>query len=208
MSDKKRLLVIGAGGHAKVVIATAQAAGWEVVGLFDDDSALKGTTVLGAPVIGGTELATNLEVDGAVVAIGGSRARMQLSEKLALPWATISHPSAEIHHTVVLGEGAVVFAGAVIQPDSTIGRHAIVNTAASVDHDCVVGDFAHLAPGTHLAGSVNVGEGALLGIGASVIPGMKIGKWSIVGAGAAVTNDVPGGVTAVGVPSKVTEWRS
>ena len=115
------------------------------------------------------------------------------------------HPAAWVDLSVELGPGAVVFAGAVIQPRTVVGAHAIVNTAASIDHDCRIGRFAHLAPGVHLAGTVTVGDGAFLGIGTVAIPGVTIGEWTQVGAGAAVVRDLPARVRAVGVPARPLE---
>jgi sugar O-acyltransferase (sialic acid O-acetyltransferase NeuD family) len=195
------VLVAGAGGHAKVVIATLQAAGFEVAGVLDDDAAKLGTSVLGVRVVGGTEMASGSDRP-LVLAIGSNAARRDLAARLACRWATVVHPGAIVHPSVRLGPGAVVFAGAVVQPDTVIGAHAIVNTGARIDHDCVIGDFAHVAPGCALAGAVRVGEGAFCGIGSAVIPGVSIGAWAVVGAGAAVVRDVPGGATIAGVPAR------
>ncbi len=201
------LLIIGAGGHAKVVLAAARTAGWRVIGLLDDNPRQQGRNVLGVPVRGGIDMADELAADAAVLAIGDNRVRKRLAEQLHLSWATVVHPTAWIDPSVQLGEGAVVMAGAVIQPDTRIGRHAIVNTGARIDHDCRIADHVHVAPGTALAGSVRVGEGTFIGIGASVIPGIAIGAWTTIGAGAAVVNDIPGSATAVGVPARPLPGR-
>lgn len=196
------VVVIGAGGHAKVVVSILQAAGHTVAALYDDDARTWGRQVLGSTVRGPvTELGDNRH--RAVIGIGDNRIREQFSQRLASSeWATAVHPTAYVHPSVRLGPGAVVCAGAVIQPDATIGAHAIINTGVTVDHDCVIGDFAHLAPGTHLAGNVVVGRGVLLGVGCAVIPGCQIGDWATVGAGGVVVHDLPPGVTAVGVPAR------
>lgn len=204
--------VLGAGGHAKVVIATLQAAGRKVAAVFDDDEAKRGGTLLGIEVRG-----TLAEFAGAspgssyacaVIAVGNNAARMRLAERLQrqvpmIEWITAVHPQAYVHGSVQLGAGTVVFAGAVIQPDAIIGAHTIVNTGATVDHDCRIDDFVHLAPGTHLAGDVRIDRGAFVGIGAAVIPARRVGEWAIIGAGATVVNDIPAGATAVGVPARV-----
>lgn len=195
--------VVGAGGHAKVVIATLRAVGLPVAAVFDDDRERRGGEVLGVPVAGPVSALEPESYLGAVLAVGSNEARRRLAGELSVPWVTVVHPRAVVHPTVRLGEGAVIFAGAVVQPDAELGRHAIVNTGATVDHDCRIGAFAHLAPGSHLAGAVEVGEGALVGIGASVVQGRRIGAWATVGAGAAVVRDVPPGVTAAGVPARV-----
>ena len=93
-------------------------------------------------------------------------------------------------------------AGAVIQPDTTLGAHVIVNTGATIDHDGILADYVHVAPGAHLAGGVRLGEGVFMGIATSTMPGTSVGAWATVGAGAAVVRDLPGNVTAVGVPAR------
>lgn len=202
-----RVAVLGAGGHAKVVIATLQAAGWEVAAVFDDAEARWGGEVLGLPVRGPLEAARQVEVDGAVIAVGDNRARQAVAERLELPWVPLVHPAASVHPSVSLGQGTVVFAGAVIQPDTVVGRHGIVNTGASVDHDCRLGDFVHVAPGCRLAGKVTAGEGALLGIGSAVLPDLSVGAWAVLGAGATAVRPVPDGAVAVGLPARVVRER-
>ncbi len=195
--------MIGAGGHAKVVVATALAAGREVAAVLDDAPALFGTALGGARVEG--PVASALAGYGdceAVVAVGDNAARARLASLVRLPFATLVHPFSWIAPDASLGEGTVVFAGAVVQPGTRIGRHAILNTGCSVDHDGDVGDFAHVAPGARLAGAVTLGAGAFVGIGASVVQGRAVGAWATVGAGAAVVRDVDAGATVRGVPAR------
>jgi len=197
----KGVAVIGASGHAKVVVATLRAAGFEVLGAFDDDPEKLGTSILGVPVVGLP--ADVADGQAAVLAIGMNRSRWDLNRRLErLQWQTVVHPSAVVHPSVRVGSGTVVCAGVVIQPDTTVGSHVIVNTSASIDHDCVVGDFAHIAPGVHLAGGVAVGEGAFMGIASVVIPGSRVGKWSIVGAGGVVVGEVEAHSQVAGVPAR------
>lgn len=199
----KRIAVLGAGGHSKVVIASVEAAGWEVVGVFDDREDLWGSEVLGHAVAGPLEASLACRCDGVVIAVGGNAARRGIADRLELPWATLVHPSTSVCDSASLGEGTVVLAHSVIQPDAHIGRHVIVNTSASVDHDCEIGDYVHVAPGARLGGGVRVGAGCLVGIGAVAAPGVSIGSWSVVGAGAAVVSDVVPSATVVGVPARV-----
>lgn len=201
MSAATAVQVVGAGGHGKVVIATLQAAGFEVVGVFDDAFDGGERHILGAPVLGrATDLARGVP---AVLAVGDNRARAALAARLEATWVSAVHPRAWVHPSVRLGHGTVVFAGAVIQPEASLGRHSIVNTCASIDHDCQLGDFVHIAPGCHLSGGVRCGEGALLGVGSCARPGASVGAWTAVGAGAAVVGELPDEVVAVGVPARV-----
>ena len=204
MRSQSRVYVIGCGGHAKVVVATLLDAGYDVAAVFDDDSARWGTTLSGIPIVGPIAAIKQRERFPAIIAIGNNRVRKEIAEGLDLEWLTVVHPKASFDASVELGEGTVVFCGAVIQPDTRVGDHAIINTAASVDHDCLIGDYVHLAPGVHLAGGVLVGEGAFLGIGSNVVPGVNIGPWATVGAGACVLRSVPREVVAVGVPARPT----
>jgi sugar O-acyltransferase (sialic acid O-acetyltransferase NeuD family) len=201
-SRRRPLCILGAGGHAKVVIATARAAGHVDVEVYDDDPARVGTTLLAARVVGPLAAVLDDPDRDAVLAIGDNAARHRLGSLARCHLVTLVHPTAHVHETVTLGAGTVVFAGAVIQPDTRLGTNVIVNTSASIDHDCILGDAVHVAPGTHLAGNVTLGDGVLLGVGTSVIPGRRIGAWTTVGAGAAVTSDLPAHVTAVGVPAR------
>jgi sugar O-acyltransferase (sialic acid O-acetyltransferase NeuD family) len=204
----RRLVLLGAGGHARVVAALAGALGVEVVAVFDDDPARRGATFGGITIEGPLPVALDaglLASCQAIIAVGANAARAAIVRRAALPWSTLVHPFAWVDPAASLGAGTVVFAGAVVQPGASLGAHVILNTAATVDHDCVLGDFVHLAPGVHLAGEVRVGEGALVGIGASVLPGRVIGAWARVGAGAVVVEDVPAGATVVGVPARVLE---
>lgn len=199
MSDA--VAVIGAGGHARVVVSTLLEAGCSAVELYDDDRSRWGREVLGARVVGALA-----ELRGAsrraVIGVGDNAARAQIARELGLDWMTVVHPRAWVHGSVRLGAGTVVFAGAVIQPDAALGEHVIVNTGATVDHDCRIGDFAHVAPGVHLCGGASVGEGALLGVACAAVPGTHVGAWAVVGAGAVCVRDVPERATVLGVPAR------
>jgi sugar O-acyltransferase (sialic acid O-acetyltransferase NeuD family) len=203
MTSAEPVTVIGAGGHAKVVISTLLAAGFDPVQVLDDDASRWGTSLLGVPISGPIAAAAELGERRAVVAIGSNLIRERIASALdGLHWLTAVHPHACVDPSAELGPGTVIFAGAVIQPDARIGEHVILNTAATIDHDCEVGAYAHLAPGVHLAGGVKVGRGSFLGIGSVAIPGCSIGAGCTVGAGAVIIRDLPDHVTAVGVPAR------
>jgi sugar O-acyltransferase (sialic acid O-acetyltransferase NeuD family) len=194
--------VVGAGGHAKVVIATLRCAGFEVEAAWDDMEARHGTAVLGVPVLGTVDAVPRSA--RVVIAVGSNPARRDLAARLqGREFVSVVHPAAVVHTSVEIAPGAVVFAGAILQPDVALGPHVIVNTGASVDHDGILERFVHVAPGARLAGSVVVREGAFVAVGASVIPEIEIGAWATVGAGGVVIRSIPAGVTAVGCPARV-----
>src|SRR5258705_12765805 len=167
------LTIVGAGGHAKVVIATARAAGWDVAGVADDDRAIWGHRLMDCVIAGPTATVLDDASATCVLAIGNNATRRGLAEAARCRFATIVHPAAQVHPSVTLGQGTVVFAGVVIQPDTRIGAHGIVNTGASIDHDCVLGDAVHVAPGARLAGTVTLADEVFVGIGAVVIPNIS-----------------------------------
>lgn len=199
-------LIIGAGGHAKVVVDILRAQGTPVLGYLDDEATLHGQERLGLPVLGPIDAYRDFSPAGLIVGIGSNSVRceiaMQLDDVPNTLWINAIHPRAVIAPSVQLGVGIVVAAGAILNPDAVIGNHTIVNTGATVDHDCVIGHYAHIAPGVHVAGNVQIDDECFLGIGAVVIPGCHIGAKAIIGAGSVVISDIPAGVVAKGVPAR------
>lgn len=201
------LLIVGAGGHGKVVAETAELLGrWNSVVFADDKFPELASIGKWAVVSKADPVALKKEgFNEFVVAIGSNNVRLKIQRQLVqsafLPISVV-HPTAIISPTVKVGVGTVIFANAVINADTLIGEACIINTAASVDHDCVLGDGVHISPGAHLAGEVLVGTGSWLGIGSSVIQCISIGKEVVVGAGAAVVSNIPDGLTAKGVPAR------
>jgi sugar O-acyltransferase, sialic acid O-acetyltransferase NeuD family len=199
-------VVVGAGGHAKVVIELLRANGIEPFACVGDASADAGSC-LGVPVFVGDEHLERFHAEGvasAVIAIGSNQVRVRLGRRareLGYQLPSIVSPRANVSPTAAIGEGSVVMAGATINADSSIGEFAIVNTNASVDHDCRLGDGVHVAPNVALAGNVTVGELAFVGVGATVMPGRTVGSSATVGAGALVLRDVTGDTTVAGVPA-------
>jgi sugar O-acyltransferase (sialic acid O-acetyltransferase NeuD family) len=197
------LWIVGSGGHAKVIVSTAHAAGLAVAGLLDERPERVGGHVLGAPITG--SLATLPERARVVIGIGDNGTRREVTAALPTAvWTSVIHPSAVLAEGSSVGSGTVIFALAIVQPGATLGDHVIINSAAVVEHDCVVEEFAQVGPGAVLAGGARIGRGTLVGSGATVLPGCTVGRWCTVGAGAVVTRDVPDGVTVVGVPARET----
>lgn len=195
--------IVGAGGHSKVVIGTLEAAGWLISAVYDDNPKTWGASVLGHPVVGPISQLHGKPGTQCVIAIGNPAVRAKLAAELSLQWVTAIHPAAWVHESAKIAPGAVVFAGAVIQPDVVVGEHAVINTGATVDHDGVIGAFANVGPGAHLAGNVCIGVRADLGTGCSVIPSIHIGNDSILGAGSVVVSNIPERVVAFGCPARV-----
>lgn len=198
------ILLIGAGGHARVVYDALRASGSEVWVLVRDDRPPADLRFVDCEVRSPIEFSLG-EPQHVHVAIGQNHIRLRYA-KMALAHSkvllTVLHPRSTIAQTTLVGAGTFVGAGAIIAPGSTIGTGTIINHAAVVDHDCRIGDFTHVAPHSTLGGGVTVGSEVLVGAGAVVLPGRRIGDRAIVGAGAVVTRDVPEGVTVVGAPAK------
>ncbi|QIE24849.1 acetyltransferase [Caballeronia sp. SBC2] len=199
------IVVVGAGGHAKVCIELLRAMGEHVdycVGGSDGP-----LSCVGVPVLHGDEHLSKLRGDHyrAFIAIGSNRVRARLATiatGLGYELVNAISPSAVISSTVSFGSGVAVMAGAVINAEAFVDSLAIVNTGATVDHDCRIGHAAHIAPQCGLAGCVSVGAQSFLGIGARVIPDKVIGSHVIVGAGGVVISDIGDGLTVVGVPAR------
>lgn len=204
-----KLLLWGAGGHAKVVLDIARATGaFTDIGFLDDaekeESCFRGCLILGSLSCWRSWSGTDPVHFAVSIGDNQTRAnRYRAAVQEGLPAATLVHPSAILSPSATIGEGTVVMARAVIQADARVGRNCIINTGAIVEHDCVIGDHAHLAPGAVLGGSVRVGELALVGLGAKVLPGAEIGEGAVVGAGAVVLHEVPAYSTTAGVPARI-----
>ena len=184
-----RLIIIGAGGHGKVVADIAAKIGYTDI-CFADDHA-KGQC-MGFPILGGT---AHLEVwdDGAtdfVIGIGNNAVRKKIAEEYDINWVRLVHPSAQIGLQASIGRGTVVMAGAVINACAGVGEHCIINTRAVVEHDNRIGNYVHLSPGVTLSGTVTVGECTWLGTGTSVINNVDICANVTVGVGSVVIRSI------------------
>lgn len=196
-----KVVVIGTGGHAKVVAETILIDGrYELCGFANASADM--ATFLEFPV---RRAVSDFDVSHFIVAIGDNAVRAKIFaehvEQGLIPVNAI-HPRAIVSNSAVVSQGTLVAAGAIINPYAQVGRNCIINTGAIVEHDCIVGDHVHLAPGTKIAGNVTIAEKSFLGIGTTVIPGIKVGENSQTGAGAVVVKDVESSTLVVGVPAK------
>lgn len=202
----KRLALLGASGHGKVVADAALASGWDAVEFFDD--AWPQRRQNGPWSVTGDSVALTARLrdfQGVIVTIGDCAVRWDKHQALSAagaPLVTVVHPTAVVSRYAALGVGTAVMAGAVVNIDAVVGQAGIINTSATVDHDCCLGDAVHICPGAHLSGNVQVGHGSWVGVGAVVKQGMTIGKRVVVGAGAVVVQALPDDLMVVGNPAK------
>jgi len=196
------LLILGAGGHGRVVADAALAQGrWAQVRITDRDAARVGEEVL--PGLRVEPLEQAVAASGALhVAIGSAAARAREAQAVRLPLATVIHPQASVSRHATVEEGCFVAATAVVAPGAHLGRCVIANHGAVVDHDVRVGAFTHVAPRVALGGAVRVGERVLVGSGAAVLPGVRIADDVVVGAGAVVRDNLDAAGVYAGVPAR------
>lgn len=204
------LLLVGAGGLAREVLATVRAgSAWTVLGFLDDNPARHGQRLDGVPVLGPVELVASQYPDAAVVICTASTAdqtsRRRIAGRLGLPpqrYATIVHPSASIAAGAELGAGSVFMAFVAVTAPQTIGAHVVAMPNTTITHDDRVGDYVTFASAATLSGGVSVGEAAYLGSGSLVREGLSIGAEALIGMGAVVLGDVPPGEVWVGSPAR------
>ncbi len=209
-AETNPVMVIGAGGHAKVLIDALLCAGRNVVGVVDIDPARHGGQILSVSVLGGDEVIGSNPHGRAELANGiGSVKTLDARAAIYDRWvsqghrfADVVHPSAVVSPRARHGGGVQIMAGAVVQPGCDLGKNVLVNTRASIDHDAVIGDHVHIAPGATLSGGVTVGSFTHVGTGAVVIQGVKIGRRCLIAAGAIVTRDVPDETAVRGTPAR------
>jgi sugar O-acyltransferase (sialic acid O-acetyltransferase NeuD family) len=208
MSNKK-LILLAAGGHGRVVLDALLAQNLVLEGILDPALTV-GSLVLQQTVIGPDDWLLERNGDEFVLANGagaipGSSLRRRLFERwkaAGFSFATVHHPSAVVARGVTLMEGCQLMAGAIVQTGSAIGENAVVNTGARVDHDCRLGAHAFIGPGAILCGGVSIAANVFVGAGAVLLQGITVGEGSVVGAGAVVTQNVAAGVQVVGNPAR------
>jgi UDP-perosamine 4-acetyltransferase len=204
---REPVVIIGSGGHAKVVIELIRAEGkYQIAGctgLADRGFVLDNVPILGTDRVLSAVLASG--VKKAFIAIGDNRLRVALlahAQEIGFELINAVSPNAVISPSATLGKGIAIMAGAVINASAHVGDGAIINTNATVDHDCFLGNGTHICPGSTLAGKVKIGDEAFLGTGTCVVPGVRIGNRAIIGAGSVVIRDIPDDVMAIGVPAR------
>lgn len=205
--DSGKLIVIGAGGHARVVIDAAKANGFSLCGIIDTDYKGQEERILGCPVIGDLDSLSRFDPKetAVTIAIGDRQKRADLFyrvEKLGYNMPVIIHPTAIISKHTSIGKGVFINAGVIINANAEIDANTIINTGAIIEHEVVIGKHCHVCPGVKIGGRVSIGDNTIIGIGASVIDRIKIGQNVIVGAGSVIIRDIESNSTVAGVPGK------
>lgn len=197
--------LLGAGGHAKVVLDTLLlVCASDAISVYDDNPSKLGSKILGFEVFVPIQHHLNLPIN-IHVAIGDNLVRRRLGEDILngkKNYFVIIHPTAVVSKFSQIGKGVFIGAGAIVAPDANLEDGVIINHHAVVDHDCIIGSWTHIAPGVVLGGGVTVGKNCLIGAGAIVLPGIRIADDAVIGAGAVVTRDVAQGITVVGIPAR------
>jgi sugar O-acyltransferase (sialic acid O-acetyltransferase NeuD family) len=204
---RKPIMIYGAGGLGREVLAMLSSMGaWEVTGFLDDRVA-KGTNISGVPVIGSAD---DLRAEGVniVVAVGDSSLKQRIVSRLAtkkILFPTLIHPTAVLQDQsrIQIDEGTVICAGVVLTVDIRIGKHVLVNLNSTVGHDAAIGDFSSVMPGVNIAGEVTIGKGVLIGSGANIMNRVSLGDQCKVGMGAVVLSNVEAEKTVAGVPARI-----
>jgi sugar O-acyltransferase (sialic acid O-acetyltransferase NeuD family) len=205
----KKLIIVGASGHGKVIEEIARLNGYQVIGYLDDRA--EELKALGMNVLGKCkDIPLYKDEYHFAIGIGDNTIRKKfynIIKEIGGSIPILIHPTAVVSSTARLGEGTCVMANVVINVECQIEEACIINTAATIDHECKLGKCVHISPGAHLAGNVTVGALSWLGIGSCVIQGITIGRSSVVGAGAIVIREVQDNVKVVGNPAHIIDYR-
>jgi len=206
---KKPYIIIGNGGHAKVLIDTLLLLGEEILGILDEDKSSHGGKTLGVKILGGDDILVNYPANEIflVNGLGGTTTtslRKSLYKKMknkGYEFPSVVHPSAVVSSNASIAKGVQVMAGALVQAGCFIDENSIINTSASIDHDCSIGSHVHIAPGVVLSGDVTVCDNSHIGTGASIIQGITIANDVLVAAGAVVLANIEAGLKVKGIPA-------
>jgi sugar O-acyltransferase (sialic acid O-acetyltransferase NeuD family) len=205
------IIMIGAGGHARVLVEALRSSGLAVEGFVTPTPEDAVGAMSGILRIGDDESLLARDPRGTLIvngigSVGDPKRRKVTFEKFrsgGFSFATIIHPAATVAADAIVAEGAQIMAGAVLQPGVRVGLNTIINTGAIVDHDVIIGNHVHIAPAACLAGHVTVGHETHVGAGATVIQNVRIGERDLIAAGAIVIDDIPEGATLLGVPARL-----
>lgn len=205
---KKPVIIIGGGGHSKVLINSLKLIGREIIGITERNNSA--APILDVPIIGNDSAVysfhpSQIELVNGLGSVSSVRHRAAIFDhfsKRGYQFSTVIHPAAIVASDAKLYQGVQIMAGAIVQPGCLIGKNTILNTRASVDHDCKIGSHVHIAPGVTLSGNVHIAEGVHIGTGAIVIQEIKIHAKSTVAAGAVVIRNVDSCTKVIGVPAK------
>ena len=213
---KKKIVLIGGGGHCKVVISILKKLdNFKIAGIVDIYKV--GSSINKIKVIGTDDDLIDIckiGIHNALITVGSTKDNTKryrlfnMAKEIGYKFPVIISPEAIVDENVKIDEGTVIMPGCIINIDSSIGKNCIINTGAIIEHDCKMGDNCHIAPGVHISGAVNIGELSFIGIGVTIIQGIKIGKNATIGAGSVVIKDIPGNVIAVGNPAKIVSNKN
>jgi len=195
------ILIIGAGGHSKVIIDIIRELGnYNIIGIYDDN---KTGYFSGIKIIGKIAEINNT-TDYFIIGIGNDKIRKKIAEEYnQLKWATLIHPKTIISKTSTIKDGTVICAGAIIQTEVEIGKHCIINTNCSIDHESIIGNYCSICPSSTICGQVKINESSFIGANSTIIQTIEIGKECIIGAGTVVIRNIPNNSKAVGNPAKI-----
>lgn len=204
-SKNKNLLIIGAGGHGKVIADIAENIGcYEKIIFADDDESVK--ECMRYPVFWRKKIENDMyDSHDVFVAVGNSKTREKITSELKAKGVfipTLIHPKAIIARTATIAEGTVIMAGTVINSDTHIAGSCIINTGCTIDHDCIIGEFCHVSVGAHLAGTVTVGSHTWIGVGACINNNLTIASDCMIGSGAMVIDSIESAGVYIGVPAR------
>ena len=203
---KKKIAIIGAGGHSKVIIDIIYLLGsFEIIGIFDDN---KTSNFLNIPILGKIyeieKINKNILIDSFFIGIGNDDIRKKVYDMYPdLNWEILIHPKSIISDTAKISKGTLVCAGAIIQTEVKIGKQCIINTNCNIDHESIIGNFISICPGVTICGQVKIGNNTLIGANAVIIQNKNVGNNCIIGAGSVVIRDIDNDKKVVGNPGRI-----
>ena len=208
---RKKVVIVGAGGHGAVIADILELNDYEIIGFIYDDPNMKGGLVSGYNVLGSIDdLDSITEAECAFVAQVDHEKRTKYNkilESRGLELINAFHPTSVRAKYIKMGKGVCMMAGSIVNSGVSVGDGSILNTSATIDHECVLGEYSHISPGANIARSVEIGDYSFIGTGAIINPNIKIGKHVIVGSGTVIINDIPDEATAVGNPAQVIKMK-